>query len=258
MIRALVGLLLVLAPVSALAGTGAKPTPLGLTAAPAHVVLAGSGTAAVRIRNPGTNRVAVDAVVAGFALDLRGRPRIVGRHRPRSAAEWLRVRPTRFTLAPHRSARVFVEAKVPRRAAPGDHDALVVLSARPLANARVSVRLRLGVVVVVRAPGAAVRCLQLGQLRTVRRGAGEALELVVVNAGNVTERLLRVRAVMARLRTRHHVATVASAARELRPRTRGVLEFRLRSRVHGPVTARIVIPGEPGRPALRRTYRLRI
>jgi hypothetical protein len=230
------------------------PKPLALTAAPARLAFRGSGGETIRIRNVGTKRLRVDAALADFALDLRGRPQIRRRGGPRSAAAWLTVRPTHVTLGPHATARLRVSVRVPRRAEPGDHDGLVLLSARPLSRARVSVRLRLGVVVLVRAPGAVVRRLRLGRLRVSRRG----LELVVVNAGNVTERLRRVRAVLSRLPSRRRISAVAAGARELRPHTRGLVEFRLRTGIHGLATAHVVIPAEPGRPELRRTYRLRL
>ena len=256
MIRAALLAVLALAPASA--GASAPSRPLALTAAPARLVLLGSGADTVRIRNPGTKRIAVDVSRAGFALDLRGRPRIVGRRSPRSAARWLTVRPAHLKLAPHGAARLHVSATVPRRAEPGDHDALILLSTRPLASARVSVRLRLGVVVVVRAPGAVVRRLKLGRLGVARRAGMQALELVVVNDGNATERLLHVRTVVSPQPARRHIATVVASARELRPHTRGLLEFSLRTRAHGPVTAQVVVPAEPGRPVIRRMYRIRL
>jgi hypothetical protein len=247
-----------LALVPASAGAGALPRPLALTAAPDRLALRGSETASVRIRNPGTKRITVDAASTGFALDLRGRPHIVRPNVARSAARWLTLRPVHITLAPHTTAALRVSARVPPNAEPGDNDALVLLSSRPLAASRVSVRLRLGVVVVVRAPGAVVRRLELRGLRLARRGGKRALELVVVNAGNVTERLLRVHVAVSRLPARRHITTVAAPSRELRPHTRGLLEFRLRARVHGLVTARVYVPAEPGRHVIRRTYRLRI
>lgn len=253
MIRTLLTVVVLLVPAEA--GTsGAALGPLALTAAPARVVLLGSGEAVVRIRNPGTKRVVVDVAPAGYALDLRGRPHIAARRGARSAAPWLALLPAHLTLGPRATARLHVFARVPRRAEPGDHDALILLSARPLPGARVSVRVRLGVVVVVRAPGAVVRRLQLGRLRVARR----ALELVVANGGNVTERLLHARAVISRLPTRHRIAIVAASPRELRPHTRGLVEFRLRTEMRGPATARVVVPAEPGRPAIRRTYRIRL
>src|SRR5262249_13969260 len=63
--------------VAASAGATRARPPIGLTASPAHVVLRGSGTTTVRVTNPGKRAVVVDVDRAGFALDLRGRPRIV-------------------------------------------------------------------------------------------------------------------------------------------------------------------------------------
>jgi hypothetical protein len=243
---ALLALVVLLVPASA--GTSA---PLALTAAPARVLLIGTESAEVRVRNTGTQRVTVDVRLAGYTVDLRGRPHIV-RRGARSAAAWLRLRPARLTLGPHATGRVHVSARVPRHAAPGDHDALVLLSSRPLADGRVSVRVRLGVVAVVRAPGPVVRRLHLGRLRVRRR----VLELVVMNSGNVSERLLHVHATFSRSGRR--IATVGAGARELRPHTRGLLEFRLRPSPSGLVTVRVVVSAEPGRPTLRRTYRIRL
>jgi hypothetical protein len=235
--------------------THAAP-PVALTAAPARLALSGSGEATVRIRNPGTKRMAVEVRRAGFALDLRGRPRIVRQRSARSAARWLTLKPARFTLGPHATARLHVSVGVPRSAAPGDHDALVVLNAWPLADQTVSVRLRLGVVVVVRAAGTVVRHLTLARLRVARHRGTRSLEATVVNGGNVLERLLRVRAVLSRGSSR--IATVSAGVRELRPKTRGLLGFRLPLRARGPVTAHVVVPAAPGRPAVRRTFHVRL
>ena len=63
-------------------------------------------------------------------------------------ARWLTVRPSRIGLAPGASASITVAARVPRRAEPGDHDALVLLTTRPRDAGGVAVRMRVGVVVV--------------------------------------------------------------------------------------------------------------
>jgi hypothetical protein len=243
---------------SAFAGASAPAAPVALTAAPAHVILAGSTRTAVRVTNSGTKRVVVDVHRAGFALDLRGRPRIVGSGRARSAARWLTLRPRRFAVGPHASVSVVVASKLPRRAEPGDHDALVLLSTRPVRNARLAVRVRMGVVVVVRAPGRIVRRLELGRLRIVRRGKRRALDVVVVNRGNVTESLERARAIVSLARSGRHVATLVAGSRDLRPRTSGIVEFRLRGRRRGWITASVAIPAADGRGVLRRTYRIRL
>jgi hypothetical protein len=250
-------LVLVSALVPAAAGAGAAPSPVVLTAAPARLDLAGSTRAVVRVTNSGTKRALVDVSRAGFALDLRGRPRIA-RKGGRSASGWLTVRPAHFVLGPRATTSLAVESTLPKRAEPGDHDALVLLSTRPVRNARLAVRLRMGLVVVVRAPGTIVRRLELRGLRVARRARRRALELMVVNRGNVTESLERARAVVVAARSGRRVATLLADSRDLRPRTRGILEFRFRGRPHGLMAARVLIYAEPGRRALRRTYRIRL
>ena len=69
--------------------SGARP-PVALTISPGHLELAGTGRATVRVTNSGRNPVVLDVRRAGFALDLRGRPKIVGEHDVRrTAAGWL-------------------------------------------------------------------------------------------------------------------------------------------------------------------------
>jgi hypothetical protein len=251
--------LAVIAVVLALAPTGARAVrkPVALTAAPARVFLEGTNHSAVRVTNAGTKRVVVDVSKAGFGLTLRGRPRII-RRGARSAASWLKLRPTRLALPPRASASLAVSTRVPRNAEPGDHDAVVLLTTRPSTGARVAVRVRLGVVVVVRAPGAVVRRLELRRLWVVRRGRRRLLELRVGNRGNVTETLAQVHVTISRARTGRRLATLGAARRDLRPHTQGILDFRLRRRVHGAVSARVVIPPAPGRSAIRRTYAIRL
>ena len=241
----------------ATADAGGARKPVALMAAPARVVLAGTTQAAVRVTNSGTKRVVVDVSRAGFALTLRGRPRIV-RRGARSAARWLNVRPIHLVLPPRRSASLLVSAKVPRKAEPGDHDALVLLTTRPLVGRRVAVRVRLGVVVMVRAPGTVVRRLQLRRLWVARRGGRRLLELKIANRGNVTETLARVHVTVSRVRTGRRLATLAASLRDVRPHSQGILEFRLRRRMHGAVSAHVVIPAAPGRRAIRRTYAIQL
>jgi hypothetical protein len=247
-----------LALVPASAGASAGWPPVALTATPARVVLAGSARTSVRVTNSGTKRVAVDVSRAGFALDLRGRPRIVRSRSARSAAGWLMLRPTHFTIGPRSTASLVVTAKLPRGAEPGDHDALALLRTRPVANGRLAVRLRLGVVVVVRAPGAIVRRLELYALHVARRRHATVLELTVANRGNVTESLRGARAVLSKAKNGRAVAAALAASRDLRPRTRGIVAFRYHRTLHGRMTARVFIPADGGRRRLQRTYRVRL
>jgi hypothetical protein len=243
-----------LALVPASAGTGAERPPVALTATPARVLLTGSSQTSVRVTNSGTKRVAVDVSRAGFAFDLRGRPRIAGSDAARSAAGWLTLRPAHFTIGPRSSASLVVTAKLPREAEPGDHDALALLRTRPVASGRVAVRLRLGVIVVVRAPGEIERRLDLRRLRVARRGRTTVVEVTVANLGNVTESLQGARAVLARARGGRVVAAASAARRDLRPRTTGIVAFRFRRTLHGPLTARVVIPADGSREPSHRTY----
>ena len=246
----------VLALVPASAGAGAGPPPVALSATPARVLLVGSARTTVRVRNSGTKRVAVDVSRAGFALGLRGRPRIVWSGGARSAAGWLTLQPAHLTIGPRSTVSLAVAAKLPRGAEPGDHDALVLLATRPVASGRVGVRLRLGLVVVVRAPGPIVRRLGLSAPRVARRRPATMLELMVANHGNVTESLRGVRAVLSR--SGHQVAAASAASRDLRPRTRGILTFRYRRTLHGRMTVRVTIPADGGRRRLQRTYGIKL
>jgi hypothetical protein len=246
---------LVLVPASA--GAGAARPPLALTATPAKVSIAGSGRAIVRVANPGTSPLVVEAARAGFSLDLRGRPKIVAHRRGRTAASWLTMQPGRFVLAPGSSRALTVVSRLPARVEPGDHDALVLLTTRPRRSAAVAVRLRVGVVVVVRAPGRVVRRLALGGLRLRRARGARVLEVLVVNRGNVTESLTRRRVQISLLRggTRKALAT---EPRDLRPRTSGVLAARYGARERGWTTVRVEITAADGRPAVGRSFRVKL
>jgi hypothetical protein len=261
MTRALLGaavLPFVLALASASAdASGARP-PVALTASPSRLELAGTSQATVRVTNGGASRVVLDVGEAGFALDLRGRPRVVAqRASPRSAASWLAFRPRRLVLRPGASGSVMVASKVPARAEPGDHDALVLFTTRRRVADGLSVRVRMGVVVIVRAPGEIVRGIQARGLRILRRGRARTLELSLVNRGNVTESFARTRALVSLERDGRRLARVRCEARELRPRTRGVLEFRYRGPVSGRVIARVDVSSESGQ-IVRRAFRIRL
>lgn len=240
----------------AIAGAGTARPPLALTATPAHVSLVGSGRAAVRVTNSGRSPLTLDAVRAGFSLDLRGRPRVVPRRGVRTAASWLTVRPTRFVLRPGASTSLTVSSRLPPRVEPGDHDALVLLTSRPRRTSGVAVRMRIGVIVVVRAPGRVVRRLALRGLRVRPSRGARMLELLVVNRGNVTETLDRGRVRIFQRGTAR--ASVAADARALRPRTSGIVRFAYRGRLRGWVTARARIASEIGGPVTTRTFRVKL
>ena len=186
--------MLVLVPASA--GAGTTRPPLALTATPARVALVGSGSTTVRVTNPGSSPIRVEADRVGFSLDLRGRPRIAPLRGRRAATRWVSGEPGPVRPPAGASRSLAVSARLPGRIEPGDHDALVLLTTRPRIADGVAVRVRLGVVVVVRAPGVVVRRLGLGSLRVRRHRGARVLELWVANRGNVTETLGRGRVVL--------------------------------------------------------------
>lgn len=249
-------LLLALAPVSA--GASATRPPVALTASPAHVQLSGAGQATVRVTNAGAERVVVGAGRAGFALDLRGRPKIVAASiARRSAAGWLSIRPRNIVLEPGASDSVIVAAKPPSGAEPGDHDALVLLTTRPRARNRLVVRMRMGVVVVVRVPGTVRRRIVLRGFRVAASRRVRTLELMVANRGNVTEAFSRTHSLLSLYRAGRRIARLAAEPRTLRPGTLGVIQFRYRGEVSGRVIGRVDVRSESGC-AIRQTLRLRI
>jgi hypothetical protein len=252
-----VAVVLVLAPASE--GASVARTPISLVASPARITLAGSSRATIQVTNSGSRRVEINVRRAGFALDLRGRPRIVRRGRVRrTATSWLTVRPRQLAIPPGRGASLTISSTVPRRARPGDHNALVLLTTSPIRGSRVAVRMRLGVVVVVRAPGRVSRRLELRRLRVRRIGSTRVLELLVANRGSVTETLQRERLTMILRRGRRIVARPQPAARELLPGTRGIVQARYAGRARGRVTAIVELSYGPGGTTLRRVYHLRL
>jgi hypothetical protein len=252
----LVPILLALA--SASAGASGARQPVALTASPAHLELAGTGRATVRVTNSGTNPVVLDVRRAGFALDLRGRPKIVGEHDVRrTAAGWLGFRPRTLSLRPGATGSISIASTVPARAEPGDHDALVLFTTRRRVTDGLAVRVRMGVVVVVRAPGKIVRRVDLKALRVVPTRHGRALELVLANRGNVTESFARGRAAVYIEGNGRRLARLVAEPRALRPGTRGVLRFASSRRFSGRVVARVDVVSEAGW-TIRRTFSLRL
>jgi hypothetical protein len=234
--RALVALVLGVAAASipgAAAGGG-----IGLSASPLRLTLKGASASVITVRNPGRRTLLVGVSRAGFTRSLRGKPRV----RPaRGAATWLRLRPRRFRLAPGAKTTLRVVAAPPRRAAPGDHPALALLTTRPLGVHHVRVRVRVGVVIDVRVRGRIVRRVDARALTVHRKGTLRVLELRIVNRGNATVQLggrgrgLR----LALLRGGRRFTTLRPARQEILPHSAGIAEFAYRGRVRGVVLARV-------------------
>jgi hypothetical protein len=235
-----------LAPASA-GARGLRP-PVSLVASPAHVALAGAARQVVTVTSSGSAPVAVEVVKAGYGLDLRGRPRIL---RPRRS--WISMRPRRLVIAPGGRATLVVVSRPPPRAEPGDHSELVLLTTRPLRTASLAVRMRLGVVIVVRVPGRIVHRLVAVRLRVRLR----RLELVVANRGNSTETISR-RCLTVAVRRRSRVlARLHPAGRTFLPHTRGLLELPFRRPARGPLRIEVGPASGECAPLRRRAFVVR-
>jgi len=216
------------------ADAGATRPPVALIASPAHVDLAGSGRSVVTVTNSGTEAAVVDVLRAGYALDVRGRPRVAARR-----ASWLAVVPARLTLAPGASRAITVTSKLPRRAQPGDHPELVLFTTHALPGRGLPVRVRLGVVVVVRAPGKVVHRLELAGARVRRAARNRILRLRIANRGNVIEALNPGCPRVAVRRGRVLLATLRLPRRRLLPRTSALVDVVYRGRFRGGARVRL-------------------
>jgi hypothetical protein len=219
-----------------------------LSASPTLVTITGAAERTIRVSNWGDAAVAVTAAPAGFALDRRGRPRVVPRLG--SAGTWLELRPRRLVLGARRTAAVDVSARTPADASPGDHAALVLLTTLARRGATVAVRMQIGVVVIVRVPGRLVHALELRGLTTLRRGGARVLVVALVNRGNVAERLRRIRVLLQR--RGRVLARLYAPAQTVLPHARAVAELRYRGGARGWATAVVDVGG------LHRVFRLRL
>jgi hypothetical protein len=218
-------------------------TAAALSVSPVHLRLDGMATRVITIRNTGSSAAIVDAQSASIRFDRRGRPSPAAQRR--QAGGWLRLRPRRLVVDPGASAVVTVWSVAPNRALPGDHAALVLLTTAPSRATGIAVRLRVGVVVLVRVAGRIVHRLELGSLKARRR----VLVATVVNRGNVAE-LSRVRISLSR--GGHVLARLRSSRRTVLPHSRSVERFRYHGRVRGWVTALVEVG------AVRRVVRIRL
>jgi len=234
----------------------ATSRPPSLAASPARLTLNGAESRTIRVTNSGGGAALVDVAPAGFALDLRGRPRIV--RRTDAAALRLEVQPRRLALQPGEATTLTVSAVPPPHVRAGDHPALVLLTTQPR-GAGLDVRMQIGIVVIVRMPGAVLHRLELRGLR-VRRGRGaDLLELSVVNRGDVTEHLARERIRVSLRRRGRVIARMRAGPRDVFPRSPATETFRYRGRLRGPATALVeVVRPANGVPILRRTFRIRL
>ena len=135
----------------------------------------------------------------------------------------------------------------------------MLLTTKPRRGAGLGVRLQIGIVVIVRAPGALAHRLAVRRLRVRHIRTGALLDVSVWNRGNVAERLGpdRVRVVLRR--RGRVVARLHAAPRELFPGSGAIETFRYRGRLRGPATALVELARpRTGVQVLRRSYRIRL
>lgn len=239
------------------APAGATRPAVALAASPVRVRLIGRSTQTVRITNWGASGVVADVGTAGFALGLRGRPRIVRRGSGSGlAASWISVRPRRLSLAPGRAETLTVSSILPRGASPGDHAALVLVATRPSEREGVAVRMRIGIVVVVRVPGTIVHRLELQGMRVRLSSRMRMLELSVTNRGNVAERIGPGRLRVLLLQRGRVVGQPRLAQRELLPGSRAIEWIPYRGRLTGQMT--VLVELRQGDQVIRRRFHLRV
>jgi hypothetical protein len=232
---------------------GASQPAVALAASPTRVRLIGQSTQMVRITNWGGSAVVADVGTAGFALGLRGRPRIVRRGSGSSlAASWIAVRPRRLALAPGRTETLTVSSILPRGASPGDHPALVLVATHPSERGGVAVRVRIGIVVDVRVPGTIVHGLAVRGLRVRRSSRMRMLELLVTNRGNVSERIGPGRLRIVLLQRGRVVGRPRPGRQELLPRSRAIEQIPFRGRLAGQVT--VLVELDQGVHLIRRRF----
>jgi hypothetical protein len=229
---------------------------LAIAAWPARVVVAAPGQSTIHVDNPGAEPVGLDATPSGYALDLRGRPRLLAARAP---GAWLAVRPAHLVVPARSTKAVSVTVNRPRGARPGDHALVVLLTTRPPSVRTVLARVRIGVVVVVRVPGALLHRLTVGGVRVQRRGRRALIEVSVANHGNLDEWIARRRLQVRLVRRGRLVTTLSVEPRRLLAGTRGLVEARYAGRARGRVTAVVTLTApRAGVPLLRRAFPLRL
>lgn len=237
-------------------GSGVAPARLALSVSPAHVTLDAGDKATVRVGGTGGRRLVLRATVAGLALDTRGRPRIA---RLRDAGPWLTVRPQ--TISAGRDGATFVvTSRRPARARPGDHSAIVLVTATVArSKTAIAVEMRVGLVVTVRVAGRRIRRVEVIAAH-VRRLPGKRDRLVlltVANRGDVIESIGGAQLEITLLRHGRTVARLRLPRRKLLPRTSAVVKFRWPAHIRQGLVARIAV-ARPGGGTTTRAFRLKL
>ncbi len=229
----------------------AAPTHPLFSVSPAHVELSPGAQATVSVATDTARNLAITAEVDGLTLDARGRPRLV---RPGDAAPWLKLSASTLR-AVHGRTQLTISVRRVASAAPGDHRAVVLLTAAQPVSSGVLVRMRLGLIVSVRVPGKVLHRLMLGPRVNVVRNR-RTIELVLANRGNVTERIDGSRLSVILTRRGKAIAVLRPQPREFLPRSKGIAVFNYAPRLRGSFVARVTLRQSAA--LVVRRYRLRL
>jgi hypothetical protein len=236
--------------------TPMQPARVSLSVSPAHVTLAAGTRTAVHVEAGARAGMILRTSVAGFTLDLRGRPRIVP---STDAASWLTLTPRRVRVGAI-GATVIISSRRPSAARPGDHSAIVLLTTTAPSAKGMVLRMRIGLVVTVRVKGRLVRNLVVASARSrhaVRGVRGASIDVALANRGNVIESIDGNRLRVVLLRRGRVVARLRPGRRKVLPRTSALVAMRYRGKLRGAVTARVELTRADGAVA-RRSFRLRL
>ena len=214
---------------------------VALSVSPAHVTLDAGGKTSIHVT--ASAGLVLRASIAGLSLDGGGRPRIVPR---RDAGAWLTVRP-RTVAVVGRGASFVIASRRPSHAQPGDHTAIVLLTAQARGRKGVAVGMRIGLVVTVRVDGRLLRRVEVVSLRARH----SLIVVTIANRGNVIEPVGGAHLQVLLWRAGRIVSRLQGGPRMLLPRTRAVVGFRLRKQTHGPLVAQVRLDRLGGRVATR-------
>jgi hypothetical protein len=235
------GLVLTPAPNSA-TGAGVDRPRVALSVSPVKVAVVAPGSRRITVRNDGAERVVV-VIARTSAAETKTR---------------LAIAPRRLQLSSGKSASLTLRARLDRKAEPGEHRALVLLTAHSPRGGHVDLRLRLGVRVTVRVPGQVVRRLVLRGLRVHWAHGRQLMRVSVANRGNVTVHL-RGNVTASLLRHGRRVGRLRLLSPPtLPPGIRATLALRYSGRVRGRVTAVVRVRLGAGVPTVERRYRIRL
>jgi hypothetical protein len=233
--------------------TPMQPARVSLSVSPAHVTLAAGTRTAVHVEAEARAGMILRTSVAGFTLDLRGRPRIVP---STDAASWLTLTPRRVRVGAI-GATVIISSRRPSAARPGDHSAIVLLTTTAPSAKGMVLRMRIGLVVTVRVKGRLVRNLVVASARSRHAVRGASIDVALANRGNVIESIDGNRLRVVLLRRGRVVARLRPGRRKVLPRTSALVAMRYRGKLRGAVTARVELNRADGAVA-RRSFRLRL